>query len=284
MLSVRPKKDLSVALSPFLTLSPDGTKLAFIASGPTGTQQLWIRALDSLAAQPLPGSETAGITPFWSADGHSCSVLFRRQPEKNGYLGRACPDPYRSWRGDWRRHLEPGGVILFGALAPAESGIQRVSAAGGTATPATTLNASRQEDAHLWPHFLPDGRHFLYFARSTKAENNGIYVGSLDSRERTLLLNANSNAVYVPPGYLLYHRAGTLMAQPFDAQRTRLMGEPVPVAEGLQFIDVVGHAAFAASQNGVLAYRSGTGMPTRTLVWVSRNGTEQPLAAPERAL
>jgi hypothetical protein len=70
-------------------------------------------------------------------------------------------------------------------------------------------------------------------ARRAKTENNAIYVGSLDSQDRTLLLNANSNAVYVPPGYLLYQREGTLMAQPFDAERIRLTGEPVPTAEGL---------------------------------------------------
>jgi len=277
-----PEKGSFSPLSPFLTLSPDGTKLAFIASGPSGTQQLWIRALDSLAAQPLPGSETAEITPFWSADSHSVAFYAEGSLKKMAISGGPAQTLTAVGAaiggGTWSQE----GVILFGVV-PAERGIQRVSAAGGTATPATTLNASRQEIAHLWPHFLPDGRHFLYFARSTKAENSGIYVGSLDSQERTLLLNANSNAVYVPPGYLLYHRAGTLMAQPFDAQRTRLMGEPVPIAEGLQFVDVFGHAAFAASQNGVLAYRSGTGMPTRTLVWVSRNGTEQPLAAPERA-
>jgi serine/threonine protein kinase/Tol biopolymer transport system component len=278
-----PEKGSFSPLSPFLTLSPDGSNLAFVASGPTGTRQLWIRALDSLAAQPLPGSEMADVS-FWSADSRSVAFYAEGSLKKMAVSGgpaqtltAAIPLPIGG--GTWSQE----GVVLFGTFPPSKSGIQRVSAAGGTATPATTLDASRQENAHLWPHFLPDGRHFLYLARSTNAENNGIYVGSLDSQERTLLLNANSNAVYVPPGYLLYHRAGTLMAQPFDAQRTRLMGEPVPIAEGLQFVDVFGHAAFAASQNGVLAYRSGTGMPTRTLVWVSRNGTEQPLAAPERA-
>ncbi len=74
--------------------------------------------------------------------------------------------------------------------------------------------------------FLPDGKHFLYFADSAaKPENNAIFVGSLDSKERKLILNANSNPVYVSPGYLLFNRQGTLMAQPFDADRLQLSGE-----------------------------------------------------------
>jgi len=147
----------------------------------------------------------------------------------------------------------------------------------------TTLDASRQENAHFWPHFLPDGNHFLYYARSSKLENNAIFVGSLDSQERKLLLNASSNPVYAPPGYLLFNRQGTLMAQSFDAGRLALTGEAVPVAEGVQFNTLNGRAAFAASQNGVLAYRGGGGATSRTLVWVSRNGTEQPVAAPVRS-
>jgi len=266
----------------FLTLSPDGSKLAFIATGPSGTPQLWTRALDSLAAQPLPGTERAS-QPFWSADGRFLAFLAEGSLKKIAVSGGpvqtlAAGPGFVMVGGAWNQE----GVVLFGA-APGR-GIQRVPAAGGAVTPATTLDASRQEDAHFWPHFLPDGRHFLYFARSAKTENNAIYIGSLDSQERTFLLNANSNAVYVDPGYLLYHRQGTLMAQPFDAERIRLNGEPVPIVEGVQFNPAFGRAAFAASENGVLAYRSGNNDgPARTLVWVSRNGTEQPLAAPERA-
>jgi serine/threonine protein kinase len=274
-----PEKGSFSPLSPFLTLSPDGTKLAFIASGPTGTQQLWIRALDSLAAQPLPGSETAGITPFWSADSHSVAFYSEGSLKKMAISGGPAQTLTAVGAaiggGTWSQE----GVILFGALAPAESGIQRVSAAGGTATPATTLNASRQEDAHLWPHFLPDGRHFLYFARSTKAENNGIYVGSLDSQERTLLLNANSNAVYVPRDIcstiaLEHSWHNRLMRSTTDGRAGARCG-------GLQFID-----GWTRSFCGFAEWCAGLplqyGMP-RTLVWVSRNGTEQPLAAPERA-
>ena len=171
---------------------------------------------------------------------------------------------------------------MFARPPVAGAALYRVSAAGGTATPLITLDTERQENAHFWPYFLPDGKHFLFFARSAKPENNAIFIGSLDSKERTLLLSATSNPVYVPPGYLLFNRAGTLMAQPFDAGRLQLTGEAVPIAEGVQFNGANGRAAFDASANGVLAYRTGTASASRTLVWVSRNGTEQPIAAPPR--
>jgi eukaryotic-like serine/threonine-protein kinase len=278
-----PEKGSFESFPTFLTLSPDGSKLAFVATGPSGTPQLWIRALDSLTAQPLPGSERATV-PFWSADGRFLAFSSEGSLKKMAVSGGPVQTLIAGslaliTGGTWSQE----GVVLFGVFPPSRSVIQRVSADGGAATPVTTLDASRQESAHFWPHFLPDGRHFLYFARSARTENNAIYVGSLDSQDRTLLLKANSNAIYVDPGYLLYHRQGTLMAQPFDAEHIRLTGEPVPIAEGVQVNYTVGKAAFAASQNGVLAYRTGTDGPPRTLVWVSRNGTEQPLASPERA-
>ena len=112
----------------------------------------------------------------------------------------------------------------------------RVPESGGTVTPVTTLDASRSESCNCWPYFLPDGKHFLYFAESTaKPENNAIFVGSLDSKDRKLLVKASSNPVYVTEGYLLYNRLGTLMAQPFDADRLQLTGDAVPIAEGLAF-------------------------------------------------
>ncbi|HEY4579490.1 MAG TPA: hypothetical protein VIG89_00525, partial [Candidatus Acidoferrales bacterium] len=224
-----------------------------------------------------------GDQPFWSADSRFLAFFAEGRLKKIAVAGGPAQTLVENtgvgvsgtWSGD--------GVVLFTRSPGASGTIYRVSAAGGEATPVTTLDASRQENAHFWPHFLPDGNHFLYYARSSKLENNAIFVGSLDSQERKLLLNASSNPVYAPPGYLLFNRQGTLMAQSFDAGRLALTGEAVPVAEGVQFNTLNGRAAFAASQNGVLAYRGGGGATSRTLVWVSRNGTEQPVAAPVRS-
>ena len=272
--------------SDFLTVSPDGSRLAFVATGSSGKSQLWIRALDSLAAQPLPGTDGA-TQPFWSADGRFLAFHADGSLKKIAVSGGPAQTLAGAFSGIAGGTWSHDGVVLF-ASGPAQGApttIRRVSAAGGTATPVTTLDASRQENAHFWPHFLPDGKHFLYFARSnTRTDNNAIYVRSLDSEERTLLLTANSNAVYSPPGYLLYHSWGTLMAQPFDAERIQLTGEPVPIAENVSNNPNTGRAQFWVSESGVLAYRGGgwnSEYPGR-LVWVDRSGTEQPLAAPAR--
>jgi dipeptidyl aminopeptidase/acylaminoacyl peptidase/predicted Ser/Thr protein kinase len=265
----------------FLSISPDGSKLAFVAAGASGKPQLWLRPLDSPAAQPLSGTDNPA-QPFWSADSRFVAFLAEGKLKKidvSGGSALTVADAQQlAGSGTWSGE----GVILVGSATT----IYRVSAVGGAVTPVTMLDAARQESVHIWPYFLPDGKHFLYLALSAKTENSGIFVSSLDSKERKLLLNASSNPVYVPPGYLLFNREGTLMAQPFDAQRLELKGEAVPVVEGVQFNPASARSAFAASNNGVLAYRGGTGRlfggtgAPLTLTWVSRNGTEQRLAAP----
>ncbi|PYU32452.1 MAG: hypothetical protein DMG31_10580 [Acidobacteria bacterium] len=255
-----------------LTISPDGTKLAFVAADATGKQQLWVRALDSPTAQPLSGTDNPS-QPFWSADSRFVAFSADGKLKKIAVSGGPALTLADSpGMGTWSEQ----GVILFDS-----SGIiYRVSAAGGAATPVTALDAVRKETAHAWPYFLPDGNHFLYLALSSNPENNALFVGSLNSKDRKLLLNAMSTVVYVPPGYLLFNRQGTLMAQPFDAERLQLTGEAVPIVEGVEFNPANGRTAFAASNNGVLAYRHGVEANLLTLVWVSRNGTEQRLAAP----
>ena len=259
----------------FLTISPDGSKLAFISEETSGRRQLWVRPLDSPTAQPLPGTDNPS-QPFWSADsrfvGFSADGKLKKIAISGGpaqtLVDAQGADGTGSWSGE--------GVILF-KLGPT---IYRVSAAGGAITQVTTLDASRQEINHLWPCFLPDNRHFLYFSQSGKTANNAIVVGSLDSKEKKVLLRATSNPVYAPPGYLLFNKQGTLMAQPFDADRLQLTGEAVPIVQGVQFNLLSARAAFAASNNGVLVYRGGAEAARVRLVWVARDGKESPLSAP----
>ena len=268
----------------FLSVSPDGTKLAFVAGTGPGSVQLWIRALDSPTTRALPGTEGAS-QPFWSPDSQFVGFFARGSLKKIAVSGEAAQiltdaqssnTPAASTTGGtWSRE----GVILFTANITSSS-ISRVPESGGASSPVTTLDASPLQFGHLWPQFLPDGKHFLYTTIGTGTAARGIYAASLDSKEKKLILNSPSNAVYVPPGYLLFARQGTLMAQPFDADRLRLAGEAVPVAEGLQVSQTTGSASFTASDNGVLAYRTGTAAASLTLVWVSRNGTEQRLSAP----
>jgi eukaryotic-like serine/threonine-protein kinase len=170
-------------------------------------------------------------------------------------------------------------VILF-TQSVAADGIRRVSAAGGEVKQVTRLDPTRREIYHFWPQLLPDGRHFLYLAGSTRREDSALYVGSLDGGEPRLLMQSNSRAVYAPPGLLLYVREGTLLAHPFDAEALRLAGEPVTVAERVGNFSGTGNAYFSVSADGeVLAYEAaGTparpgGSPTR-LVWLTRGGAE----------
>ena len=127
-----------------------------------------------------------------------------------------------------------------------------------------------EETNHFWPQFLPDGRHFLYLAQSRRPEYDGIvYVGSLDSTQRETLFTADSHAVYVPQGYLLFMRSNTLVAQPFDADRLRVTGEPLPVAEQIEMNTDTRRGAFSVSPAGVLAFRP---VAETKLMWVDRSG------------
>jgi eukaryotic-like serine/threonine-protein kinase len=272
--TIGPPENGSFSSAPnLLTISPDGTKLAFVGADASGKQQLWVRALDSPTAQPLSGTDNPA-QPFWSADSRFVAFSADRKLKKIAVSGGpsltlADEGGMGTWSGQ--------DVILFNCISGI---ICRVSAGGGASAPVTMLDPSRRETSHLWPAFLPDGKHFLYLTLSSNPENNAIFVGSLDSKDRKLLLNAMSNVVYAPPGYLLFNRQGTLMAQPFNPERLQLTGEAVPIVEGVEFNPANGRTAFAASNNGVLAYRHGVEANLLTLVWVSRNGAEQRLGAP----
>jgi hypothetical protein len=171
-------------------ISPDGLRLVFSTDGADGTRLLWTRQLDSLTALPLPGTEE-GANPFWSPDsrfiGFFAAGSKLKKIEFTGGPAQTLADVQAPAGGTWNRD----GVIVY-ARSFADR-LYRVSATGGAPTPVTTLDESRKETAHQWPYFLPDGRHFLYLARSVQRENTGVYVGALDSKERKLLLNADSS-------------------------------------------------------------------------------------------
>ena len=148
--------------------------------------------------------------------------------------------------GTWNRD----GVIVFAPNNPSTS-LLRVSASGGEPSPVTKLQSG--ETDHRFPSFLPDGKHFLYWTSGTDENSGLVFVGSLDSFEAQRLLATDSAAIYAPPGYLLFVRQGTLLAQPFDATRLEFTGEAVPIAEQVAF-DGNGRG-FSVSENGTLAYR-----------------------------
>src|SRR5262249_19122375 len=133
---------------------------------------------------------------------------------------------------------------------------------------------------HTWPHFLADGRHFLYLAQSADRSKTGIYVGSLESKDRRLLLPLLSEAKYSSTGHILFVRDRTLMAQRFDDRRLELEGEAFPVAESVAFNTGTGIGAFSTSGNGVLAYRIASSRgATSQLTWYDRSGKNLGAAA-----
>lgn len=171
--------------------------------------------------------------------------------------------------GAWNRD----GVILL-APAPNEDrlgslGLFRIPADGGVPEPVTRLDPERSETSHGWPSFLPDGRRFVYLARSNDPAHDGaVMMGSLDSGERTRLFESDSHAVYAG-GCFLFMRGSRLVAQPFDLAALRATSEAVTIAEGVERNPESRRGAFAVSDNGVLAYRT-TGQTQ--LVWVDRRG------------
>ena len=256
------------------SVSPDGRRVA-LRGVSEGKVLLWVRALGSPAVQPLAGTEEAS-NPFWSPDSRSIAFFAGSKLKKieatGGPVQTLC-DAVEPRGGTWNED----GVIVF---TPREGEpLHRVSSAGGAPAPVTTLDSLRGEISHLHPYFLPDGRHFLYLVISSQPENAGIRVGSLDSRETKLLVNADASGAYAPPGYLLFLRDRTLVAQKFDADRLAIAGEPFPVSEEVDRLGIPRFALFSVSRTGVLVFRSGSSEATQ-FTWFDRQGKQLSTVGP----
>ena len=271
--AVSPPGQTTIGLGPAApqaALSPDGRYLALSLASADRKRNLWLRPIDSLNAHMLAGTEEASL-PFWSPDSRFIGFFAQEKLKTISVAGGSpqtlCDAPSPNG-GAWSRD----GVILFAATQ--QRGLGRVSASGGVATALTTPDRSRQEHFHAYPQFLPDGHRFLYFTLSEKRERRGIYVSALGSEERKQILQTESRAIYTPPGFLLFLRQGTLMAQRFDPDRLKLTGEPVRVADDVAYNPFNGRNTVTVSDNGLLAYRAGTGtgMPTSELLWFDREG------------
>ncbi|MBI4470470.1 MAG: PD40 domain-containing protein, partial [Acidobacteria bacterium] len=267
---VLPPENWSLALNNQLAVSPDGRRLAFIATTVEGNSLLWVRSLDTLSAQALAGTE-GGRHPFWSRDSRFLGFFANGKLKKidaSGGPALALCDAPMGRGGTWNRD----GVIIFAPFLT--SALHRVSASGGVSSPVTELDEARGEGTHRWPHFLPDGQHFLYLARrDPRSESEGaIFVASLESKESKRLVPTNSNAAYAQ-GHLLFMRQETLMAQPFDPDRLEATGDAFPLADEIRYLPAPNTIGlFSVSQNGVLAYQSSREGRDRRLTWFDRNG------------
>ncbi len=263
-----------------VVVSPDGKRMAFVATSADGRRMLWVRTLETLTAQLLSGTEDASF-PFWSPDSRSLAFFSQNRLKKIDVAGgpplTLCDASGGTGGrgGTWNRD----DVILFAANTT--SGLSRVSAAGGAPTPVTKLDSARKESTHRWPLFLPDGNHFLYVARgvgvrgaSVAGGTEGIHAASLDGKENKLVVREVSSMAYAS-GHLLFVREGTLMAQAFNSKRLEVTGEALPIAEQVQFDLAFSLAAFSVSQNGVLAYHAGGALQNLSkLLWFDKTGKE----------
>ena len=257
------------------TLSPDGRWLAF--AGVTGAKpQLWIHAMDGTSTRALAGTEGA-VLPFWSPDSRSIGFFASgklRRVDVGGGVPLPLADVFVPTGGTWSRD----GVILFGMLGG--SGLSRVPASGGAVATVLRPDASLQESDYFNPHFLPDGKQFLYNVFGGRAEGGGVFLGSLDGAPRRRLVAENASAAYAPlpsgGGALFFTRETALLAQRFDPERGQLAGEPV------QIVDHVGtnydgnspgfdRRNFSVSTTGVLVFNPVDRRRGR-LVWVDRAG------------
>lgn len=263
----------AVTAATAIRLSPDGKRLTTV--DPSERGNLWVRSLDQLRGQHLPGTEGA-TNPFWSPDSRYIGFFAGGRLKKVDLFGAPpqticdVPGGSGSSGGTWNND----GIILFGS----ESGpLFRVAAAGGPPAAVTDLDKTRDETSHGRPYFLPDGKHFLFLARSAKPENSGIFVDSLQTKSRKFLVNSQFQAMFAPPGYLLYLREATLMAHEFDPAGLELVGDPAAIVEQVVQNNIgSGLASFSVSDTGQLVYRVGSTITLgREFGFADRDGKPQ---------
>jgi serine/threonine protein kinase/Tol biopolymer transport system component len=266
-LSILPPNSTS-GIAPEPMISADATRVAFKARNARGQTTLWVRALDSAAVRELDGTEGA-LLPFWSPDGQSIGFFAAGKLKRVDIAGSPprvlanAPDPRG---GSWGR----SGVVVF-ALP---GGLYRVNASGGDASQITRTDSSQGDSYHGQPSFLSDGQRFFLFVSNVRDETRrGIFVGSIDSKDLRRIAPYLSRAEYAN-GYMLFGRGTTLFAQRFDLNRLELTGEPVRVVDGLGLNPhSQANYAFSVSDDGVLAYSSGSGIvPEMQVVSFDRAG------------
>jgi eukaryotic-like serine/threonine-protein kinase len=265
---------MNLSASQTFSLSPDGRTLVYHARAAGGRFLLWAQSLDSLEPRMLANADVYSDSPvFWSPDSKFVAVYQEGKLQKIDLLGNPAqiigPVPGNVLGGSWNS----GGTIVFGTET---SGILRLQATGGEPVPVTTRDPSRGERVHVFPTFLPDGRHFLYSRQSSVVENTGVFVGSLDAKSADQSLTRLIATPFAPQfvaspdgnGVVLFQRETTLWAQDFDASRLQPVGEPRQVAEHVGSTRAFG---FFSSSSGALVHRNAL-TEVGQLTWFDRRG------------
>jgi len=251
-------------------LSPDGTRVAFAAHAPKERNAIWVRKLQASSAEKLAGTDGA-YSIFWSADGKYLGYFADGKLRKIAAGGgpvNILADAPNARGGAWNQN----NVILY--TPDYRDVLWKVNANGGTPVRVTTINPQKHS-THRWPAFLPDGKHFLFYATNHAGggpQDNGIYYGSLDGGDPKLVLATDGAGLY-SSGYLLYHLQTALIAQKFDAARGTLSGDPIAIATDVQHDSGTFRTVFSAADDGTLLYQPGfSSMRQIDLVWRDRNG------------
>jgi serine/threonine-protein kinase len=242
--------NLVTDVGPAAIFSPDGTRLAFVATGSEQKRRIYFRSMDQLQAAALSGTENAR-DPFFSPDGQWLGFFADGKLKKISVQGGAAvtlcdasSDRGGSWGDD--------GTIVF-APDP-QVPLSRVSSAGGSPQLLTPLDKQTGEITQRWPQILPGGKAVLFTSSTTGGnyEDADIAVYSIASGQRKSLQHGGFHARYLPSGHLVYLHAGTLFAVPFDLKRLEVTGQPVPVLEGVVTVPGNGGAQFSLSETGNL--------------------------------
>ncbi|MBI2150922.1 MAG: serine/threonine-protein kinase, partial [Acidobacteria bacterium] len=253
-----------------LRVSPDGKRVAFVAAPVEKDETiLWVRSLDSFDAKPLEGTKGA-VAPFWSPDSRLIGFFANDELKTVSADGGVIQSVAKigSVEGVAGATWSANGWIVF---AYGQTGIKKVSVSGGDLKTITKIDRSQNEHAHLFPHFLPDGEHFLFWSEggtSAETQSRGIFLGSLDGTPARFLVSSTDRGLYAA-GHLLFVNQNILMAAPFDPGSQKITGQPFPVFERVQTAAFGGK--FAATENGTLAYVTGSEVESQ-LTWYDLQG------------
>lgn len=266
-----PKDNTPGFLGYGLAISPDGRSVVF-AMADTGGTKLWLRSLDSPSARPIEGTER-GVQPFWSPDGRHIGFFTGMNTLKTVPVSGGPPttlsEGISAARGaTW---MADNSILVTTSMY---STIERISASGGAFTRVTELDQAAGDQTHRWPVALPDGEHFLFYARVAEisgSENDAICVGSIKDGSFKRLVKARSQGIY-SNGHLLFIRGTTLLAQPFDLDRLELSGDPFPVTQNISYTSRFSIGDFSASTGGRLVYTTGSIMSAIQLLVIGDDG------------
>ncbi len=250
-------------------VSPDGSRVAFAAMEEGQEQKIYIQDLNSYLARPITGTE-GGSYPFWSPDGEWLAFFgagnLKKIPSSGGAAQVLASAPLGRG-GAWH----PDGFILFAQVIGIP--ILRVDANGGTPEPVTEMEPSDKWDTHRSPCFLPDGRRFLYFARSSEAPDlNGVFMAELDSKERKRILSVQSHICFAPPNYVIHSKDRVLYAQAIDLDSGEPVGQPLTIADRVIGSLINAQPDFSAAANGTVVFRDWESVPAVRFFWADRKG------------